>query len=83
MIGFDLTPEQKALQEKARKFANEVILPVAAKYDREGTFPLEVMEKQYILRAYDATGRNKAQTAKLLDIGLNTLRRKLESYGVD
>jgi acyl-CoA dehydrogenase len=47
MIGFDLTPEQKALQEKARKFANEVILPVAAKYDREGTFPLEVMEKAH------------------------------------
>lgn len=47
MIGFDLTPEQKVLQEKARKFANEVILPVVAKYDREGTFPLEVMEKAH------------------------------------
>ena len=47
MIGFDLTPEQKALQEKARRFAREVILPVAAKHDREGTFPLEVMEKAY------------------------------------
>ncbi|HSB04770.1 MAG TPA: acyl-CoA dehydrogenase family protein [Thermodesulfobacteriota bacterium] len=47
MIGFDLTAEQKVLQEKARKFANEVILPVAAKYDREGTFPLEVMEKAH------------------------------------
>ncbi len=47
MIGFDLTPGQKALQEKARKFAKEVILPVAAKHDREGTFPLEVMEKAH------------------------------------
>ncbi len=47
MIGFDLTPEQKAIQEKARKFAREVISPVAAKHDREGTFPLDVMEKAH------------------------------------
>jgi len=47
MIGFDLTLEQKALQEKARKFAKEVISPVAAKHDREGTFPLDVMEKAH------------------------------------
>jgi acyl-CoA dehydrogenase len=47
MIGFDLTPEQKALQENARRFAKEVILPVAQRYDREGTFPLEVMKKAH------------------------------------
>ena len=47
MIGFDLAPEQKALQEKARRFAREVILPVAGKYDREVTFPLEIMKKAH------------------------------------
>jgi acyl-CoA dehydrogenase len=47
MIGFDLTPEQKVLQEKARRFAKEVILPVAAKHDRDGTFPLNVMKKAH------------------------------------
>ncbi len=47
MIGFDLTAEQKALQEKARRFANEIILPVAARYDRDGTFPTDIMEKAY------------------------------------
>ena len=47
MIGFDLTQEQMALQEKARKFAREEILPVAAKLDREGTFPLEIMKKAH------------------------------------
>ncbi len=47
MIAFDLTPEQKALQEKAREFAKEVMLPLAAQYDREGTFPLDVMEKAH------------------------------------
>ena len=47
MIGFDLTPEQKSLQEKARRFSKEVILPVAAKHDQEGTFPLDIMEKAH------------------------------------
>jgi acyl-CoA dehydrogenase len=47
MIGFDLTPEQKILQEKARRFSREEIVPVAAKYDRDGTFPLEVIQKAH------------------------------------
>jgi acyl-CoA dehydrogenase len=47
MIGFDLTPEQKTLQERARRFSKEVILPVAAQHDRDGTFPVDVMEKAH------------------------------------
>ena len=47
MIGFDLTPEQMALQEKARRFSKEIILPVAAQHDRDGTFPMDVMRKAY------------------------------------
>ena len=44
--------------------------------------PLSQIEKSYIVRAYKLTGRNKSQTARLLGIGLNTLRRKLKSYGM-
>jgi acyl-CoA dehydrogenase len=47
MIAFDLTREQKVLQEKSRKFAREIISPVAAKHDRDGTFPLDIMEKAH------------------------------------
>jgi acyl-CoA dehydrogenase len=47
MIGFDMTDEQKVLQGKARRFSKDVILPVAAQHDRNGTFPLDVMEKAY------------------------------------
>ena len=47
MIGFDLAPEQKELQERANRFAREVILPVAAKHDKDGTFPLDIMQKAY------------------------------------
>jgi acyl-CoA dehydrogenase len=47
MIAFELTPDQKALQEKARRFSREVIQPVAAQHDRDGTFPVEVMQKAH------------------------------------
>ncbi|WP_028323395.1 sigma-54-dependent transcriptional regulator [Desulfatirhabdium butyrativorans] len=45
--------------------------------------PLAQIEKDHIVRAYEYTGRNKIRTAQLLEIGLNTLRRKLRSYGMD
>jgi acyl-CoA dehydrogenase len=47
MIGFDLSEEQKALQAKARRFSKEVITPVAAQHDRDGTFPEDVLKKAY------------------------------------
>jgi DNA-binding NtrC family response regulator len=48
-----------------------------------GTAPvvsLAQMEKSYILNVYNQTGKNKSQTARLLDIALNTLRKKLKIY---
>ena len=40
-------------------------------------------ERCHILKIYARTGNNKTQSAKILGIGLNTLRRKLRAYGVD
>jgi two-component system response regulator AtoC len=51
--------------------------------DNGKVVPLRDVEKEHILKAYGQTGQNKTQTAKLLGIGLNTLRRKLESYGLN
>jgi two-component system response regulator AtoC len=48
----------------------------------EGFVPLAEMEKAHILKMYDHTGRNKSQSARLLGVSLNTLRRKLAAYGV-
>ena len=45
--------------------------------------PLEDVERQHILHAYNHLNHNKSQTAKALGIGLNTLRRKLASYGLE
>ena len=43
---------------------------------------LAEVEKNHILDVYRHTGQNKSQTARLLGIGLNTLRRKLRAYGM-
>jgi len=45
--------------------------------------PLAEVEKNHILRVYRRLGNNKTRTARVLGIGLNTLRRKLESYRVN
>ncbi len=43
---------------------------------------LAQMEKAHILKVYERLGQNKSRTARVLGIGLNTLRRKLKSYGM-
>jgi DNA-binding NtrC family response regulator len=44
---------------------------------------LEQVEKSHILAVLTGVDGNKTQTAKVLGIGLQTLYRKLKSYGVD
>ncbi len=44
MIDFELTEEQKALIDTARRFAKERIIPVAAECDRESKFPKDVFK---------------------------------------
>jgi len=47
MISFELTEEQKILRQMARKFAQNEIVPVAAQYDQEGTFPRDIAQKAF------------------------------------
>lgn len=46
------------------------------------TKTLAEVEREHIICTYQQTGHNKSKTARLLGIGLNTLRRKLSAYGV-
>lgn len=43
--------------------------------------PLDQVEENHILQVYRHLNQNKSQTARLLGIGMNTLRRKLKAYG--
>lgn len=45
-------------------------------------FELAAMEKRHIQRVLEYTKGNKTETARLLKIGLTTLYRKIEEYGI-
>jgi acyl-CoA dehydrogenase len=47
MVDFTLTDEQKNLREMAHDFAVKEIRPVAWDYDRDGTWPQDIIEKAW------------------------------------
>src|SRR5919112_1336604 len=47
MVDFTLTDEQKNLREMAHDFAEKEIRPVAWEYDKDGTWPEEVLKKAH------------------------------------
>jgi acyl-CoA dehydrogenase len=47
MLNFSLSDEQKQLQELAKKFAKEEIIPKAAHHDKTGEFPREIARKAW------------------------------------
>jgi acyl-CoA dehydrogenase len=49
MVDFTLTDEQKALREMAHDFAEKEMRPVAWEYDRDGTWPEDVLKKAWEL----------------------------------
>jgi len=49
MVDFTLTDEQKNLREMAHDFAENEIRPVAWEYDKEGTWPEDVLRKAHSL----------------------------------
>ncbi|RWS04774.1 medium-chain specific acyl-CoA dehydrogenase-like protein [Dinothrombium tinctorium] len=46
---FELTDQQKEMQETARKFAREEVIPKAAEYDRTGAYPWDLIKKAHSL----------------------------------
>ena len=47
MVDFRLTDEQEALRELAHDFAEREIRPVAWRYDRDATFPREIIDRAW------------------------------------
>jgi Nif-specific regulatory protein len=47
-----------------------------------GLLPLAEVERRHILRVLDAVKGNRTAAAKALEIGRNTLSRKLKEYGL-
>lgn len=56
--------------------------PVNEDHKTLSAFSLASAEKIHIRKVYNHTGGNKAETARLLNIALTTLYRKLEEYSI-
>ncbi len=57
--------------------------PIPAKAGNLSAFDLVSVEKLHIQRVLNHTGGNRAETARLLNIGVATLYRKLKEYGLE
>lgn len=61
----------------------EIQLKSSASVGRQlSAFSLQSVEKLHIQKVLNHTGGNKAETARLLEIGIATLYRKIEEYGL-
>lgn len=47
MVDFALTDEQKAIRDLARDFAKNEMIPHAAKYDKSGEYPWEIIKRAW------------------------------------
>ena len=47
MVDFTLTEQQRNIRELAHDFAEKEIRPVAWEYDRDATWPQEIIEKAW------------------------------------
>lgn len=75
MLNFQLSEEQEALREMARRFAKERIMPVSAECDREARFPKDVFEAGWELglinptvpEAYGGAGLSELENALIAE----------------
>ncbi len=66
---------------------NEKSLPkeffIQSLNEKSGSLKLDEIEKHHILSILEKTNGNKTKTAEILGIGLTTLYRKLQSFGIE
>src|ERR1035437_2304129 len=54
-MDFQLTDEQRLMQETAREFAEKEIYPVSARNDEEAVWPAEIIQKAWKLGLLNVT----------------------------
>ncbi len=80
MIDFELTEEQRALIDTARRFTKERIIPVAAQCDRESRFPRDVFEEAWKVGLVNPTLPAEYGGAGLSDVESSLITEEL-AYG--
>jgi acyl-CoA dehydrogenase len=79
-IDFELTEEQKALIETARRFTKERIIPIAAECDRKAEFPREVFVEAHKIGLVNPTLPAEYGGAGLSDVDSSYITEEL-AYG--
>ena len=74
----DLPPEISRVRQLQAPMASADSYPPDEMLGR----PLEDVERQHILKTLELTGQNRAEAAKILQIGERTLYRKIKEYGL-
>jgi len=80
MFDFELTEEQRALVDTARRFTKERIIPVAAQCDREARFPRDVFEEAWKIGLVNPTLPSEYGGAGLSDVDSSLITEEL-AYG--
>src|SRR5258706_15291019 len=80
MIDFELTEEQRALVDTARRFAKERIIPVAAECDKKSEFPREVFHEAWKIGLANPTLPAEYGGPRLSDLDPPLITQEL-SYG--
>jgi acyl-CoA dehydrogenase len=80
MLDFQLTEEQQALVDLARRFALERIIPVAAQADRDASFPTAVFEEAWRLGLVNAVIPAEFGGAGLCELDSSLITEQL-AYG--
>jgi acyl-CoA dehydrogenase len=80
MIDFELTEEQRALIETARRFTKERIIPVAKQCDHDSRFPRDVFEEAWKIGLANPTLPSEYGGAGLSDLDSSLITEEL-AYG--
>jgi two-component system NtrC family response regulator len=70
------------LEEEELIASTSLPLDIQSSSIRENLYDLALIEKQHIQKVLQHTSGNKTEAARLLNIGLTTLYRKLEEYNI-
>jgi acyl-CoA dehydrogenase len=80
MIDFEVTEEQKALIETARRFAKERIIPIARQCDHDSRFPRDVFEEAWKIGLVNPTLPSEFGGPGLSDLDSTFITEEL-AYG--
>src|SRR6185295_9999692 len=79
-MNFELTEEQRALIDTARRFARERIIPIAAECDRKAEFPFPVFQDAHKIGLVNPTLPTEYGGAGLSDVESSFITEEL-AYG--